>query len=275
MIGSLAAIAVAAVVYFSFIRPRWHAPAEIGPEVPAAVHRSRVESAWEAVPMVDLSASLPASGDIDALISADPVIPRERLAGLAQSIREQLVARAGAPDAYAALIDAERGTRWATPADARAWDSLSLWFEGSLRRPLDDRDLRACLGVFLDDLFANHGARLVAAGVNTSGFRCFVFNVRTREQIVHGVQRRLDPSERDYWLRSTSAQGITFRVPIEPLEQILARDGIATVAMAIGTVRNSAGEHYNLALTWHWNPRLPGWVCESATRKGWSGVAYR
>lgn len=290
-IGSVLTMAAAWLMYAFALRPALLPPGAaptptqpFGGSLPAAEHRGRVLATWKSLAFTPL-----ADGDITtraepaalaralaARVEVVGSVPDRAREALPDRLAADLIARAASPNIYADYAEADRATRWTAESDP-AWRGLAWWFTEEHRRAITGSASRTLLEQFLEDVHGKYRGALHGVSTSEEGCRVRVSRIRVREQLWLEFDNALPRSERDYWMRSNSGTAYRFRLPRVSLDDVLRRDGIATVAACMVVVRTTGGECYNLSPAWFWDPALDAWVCDEVVRKGWNSdvIVYR
>ena len=267
-------------VSWRLMRP-WLAPATTAvgaPTVSAQEHQARMMSRWsklEFAPLTPLTADGPseAARHLSDVVVGNPQVVATHKRDFAAAVAKGLLIRALDPAACSAAMAADSATRWAMPAD-NEWATLTAWFEYSTgQAPLADSG-ESLFREFLAADYERKGFRFADAALTTAGTRMFLYTVRTREQIILECDRLLG-AEREQWMRGNNARAVGFRVPKTSLDEVLARDGIATIGSSWVLVKSKEGEPFLFECDWFFDPATNMWATDSVSRRGWNGRVFR
>ncbi len=283
VLGVGVSVATAWLLYVYAIRPLASpspsAPPQasaFGGSVPASQHRENVISRWKALPFTAVGNTTTTDTLTESILAQTDIVgnvPDAVARELAARLAREVWARGATPSEYANLVADELATRWTVESDP-GWRGIAGWFMEEHKRSVSGSATREMLEQFIKDLDERYQGRLDGACVSEQGCRVRVSKIRVREQLWLEFDSALPRAERDYWMRSNSGTAYRFRVPKVTLDDVLRRDGVATVAACMIVVRTTGGENYNLCSSWFRDPAIDAWVCDEVVRKNWNSNVF-
>jgi len=197
---------------------------------------------------------------------------------LTSTLAAQLVARTHtSPDAYLALIDADRAHRWLSPGDDEMyWLPITYLLENYFddATPIEQIDLRSaferCWSRFIGEPKSERNpfpaSRFARMGVSDRGMRIAIDIARSPS-----LWTNLDENDQGYayWMGTVATRrGRIFRRPIHPLVEQVNKNGGAIHAEVMVLIEVESGGLTNWSTHWIWDDEVGAWACEDMQYRG-------
>ncbi len=185
---------------------------------------------------------------------------------LAEDLAQQLVARAGGPDAYLEYVDSAP-RRWLGADDEREWYLIGCYEQGTMSPDISDRsDPRAHLETIVRKAYASSKPNALA--VNDDACAIAFYRAASPEQAFVAGYELLPEGFLDRAFTGSGHNAIRTHWPPMTADELLRRDRSVLCALAVQTVQTEDESSYAWITRWSWDPDARRWYCEDVSRNG-------
>jgi len=198
----------------------------------------------------------------------EDLVSDEMKAALTRGIAEQLVARAGGPEAYLAHVDS-RPRRWLDPDDDREWFLIECFEQGKVSpTPGDRSNPRANLEQLVTSIYKRSHPRSIATDADASAV--VFYNAASMDQYYAEASELLPDDFSDRVYIGYGHNAIRTHWPDITVEELLRRDRRVLCAMAVHVIQAEDESTYAFFSRWTWDPKARRWECQNVSKNGGS-----